>query len=59
MKETFPTLIPRLERGERTETMRRLEQMHDDPALEYLQPGLRELYSKVKGAVEKDADSSD
>lgn len=55
MQETFPLIVPRLPPGARTETMLRLEKMQDDPALKDLQPGLGELRSKVKAALEKRA----
>jgi hypothetical protein len=53
MQETFPVIVPRLPPGARTETLIRLEKMQEDPALKDLQPGLRELYSKVKASVDK------
>ena len=53
MQETFPLIVPRLPPGARTETLLRLEKMQVDPALKGLQPGLGELHSKVKAAVEK------
>jgi hypothetical protein len=53
MQETFPRIVPRLPPGSRTETLLRLEKMQKDPALKDLQPGLRELYSKVKASVKK------
>ena len=55
MQETFPLIVPRLPPGSRTETLLRLEKMQEDPALKDLQPGLRELHSKVKASVEKGA----
>jgi hypothetical protein len=55
MQETFPLIVPRLPPGARTETVLRLKKMQDDPALKDLQPGLGELHSKVKAAVEKGA----
>lgn len=55
MQETFPLILPRLPPGARTESLLRLEKMQEDPALRDLQPGLRELLSKVKASVEKGA----
>jgi hypothetical protein len=54
MQETFPLIVPQLPPGARTETLSRLEKMQDDPALKDLQPGLGELRSKVKAAMEKE-----
>jgi len=53
MQETFPQIVSWLPPGSRTETLLRLEKMKDDPTLRDLQPGLGELYSKVKLSVEK------
>jgi hypothetical protein len=53
MQETFPQIVLRLPDGSRTETLFRLDKLQDDPALKDIQPGLRELRSKVKAAVEK------
>jgi hypothetical protein len=55
MQETMPVIVPRLPPGARTETLLRLEKMQEDPALKDLQPGLRELFSKVKAAVKNGA----
>jgi hypothetical protein len=53
MQETFPLIVPKLPPGSRTETLLRLEKMQEDPALKDLQPGLGELRTKVKTAMEK------
>jgi hypothetical protein len=53
MQETLPAIAPRLPPAVRTETVTRLQQMQDDPAMQDLQPGLRELLQKVKRALEK------
>jgi hypothetical protein len=53
MQETFPLIVPRLPPGARAETMMRLEEMQEAPALKDLRPGLRELHLKVKGALAK------
>jgi len=55
MLDTYAQIVPRLPPGARTETLLRLEAMQADPALQHLQPGLRELYVKVKGSLEKPA----
>lgn len=51
MLETYPQIVPRIPPGARTETLLRLEAMHADPALTHLQPGLGELYVKVKASL--------
>jgi hypothetical protein len=53
MQETLPQIVLRLPDGSRKETLFRLDNLQDDPALKDIQPGLRELRSKVKAAVEK------
>jgi hypothetical protein len=53
MQETLPAITPRMEASARTETVARLQQLQDDPNTKDLQPGLRELFEKVKDAVEK------
>jgi hypothetical protein len=53
MQVTFPLIVPRIPPGARTESLLKLEKMQDDPALKDLQPGLGELLSKVKAALDQ------
>ena len=50
MRQTFP-IVPRLPPGSRTETVLRLDGMRRDPASKDLQPGLGELDTEVREAV--------
>lgn len=52
MQETFPSIVPHLTAESRMETMARLEQMQQDPALKDLKGGLQKLQVKVKAALE-------
>jgi hypothetical protein len=53
MREPLPLIVPRLLPEARDEVMAQLEKMQDDPALKDLQPGLGELRTRVKDALEK------
>jgi len=53
MQEAFPLIVPRLLPGARLETMTSLEKMQVDPNMKGLQPGLGELYLKIKISLEK------
>ncbi len=48
LKETLPSILPRLGEGARNETVVRLESMAKDPALRDLQPALDELKNLVR-----------
>jgi hypothetical protein len=51
MIETFPTIVPWLLPGSRTEMLIRLEKMPADPLLAGLRPGLKELLRKARDAA--------
>jgi hypothetical protein len=51
MIETFPTIVPWLLPGSRTEMLTRLEKMSADPLLVGLWPGLEELLRKARDAA--------
>ncbi len=58
LRDTFPTLVPLLPQGARTETITRLKKMQDDPSRGDYRPALQELLSKLDStAVAKPKDT--
>jgi hypothetical protein len=53
MQETWPMISCHLPPAARANLLTRLQQMQDDSTLQDLQPGLRQLYDKVRDAINK------